>query len=56
MTDEDIAQADVVLLAVDVNISGEQRFTGKKIVKVTTETAIKSPNKLIEKLHELIKK
>ncbi|MCX8958494.1 PTS fructose transporter subunit IIB [Erwinia psidii] len=56
LTDEEISQADVVLLAVDVNISGEQRFIGKKVVKVTTETAIKSPNKLIEKLHELVNK
>lgn len=56
LTDEEIAQADIVLMAVDVNIAGEQRFTGKKVVKVTTETAIKSPNKLIEKLHEIMNK
>ncbi|CAG9295032.1 PTS fructose transporter subunit IIB [Celerinatantimonas diazotrophica] len=55
LTADEIAQADIVLLAVDVKVSGEERFTGKKIVKVTTETAIKSPNKLIEKLHEVIK-
>lgn len=55
LTAEEISQADIVLLAVDINVSGEERFAGKKVVKVTTETAIKSPNKLIEKLHELIK-
>ena len=54
LTDEDIKNADIVILACDVNISGEQRFEGKKVVKVPTQTAIKSPNKLIEKLHELI--
>ncbi|MDQ0203707.1 PTS fructose transporter subunit IIB [Pectinatus haikarae] len=53
LTDEDIAQADIVILAVDVKISGEERFAGKKVIKVSTQTAIKSPNKLIEKLHEL---
>ncbi|MFM2476413.1 PTS fructose transporter subunit IIB [Celerinatantimonas sp. MCCC 1A17872] len=55
LTDDEIAKADIVLLAVDVKVSGEERFAGKKVVKVTTQTAIKSPNKLIEKLHELVK-
>ena len=55
LTDEEIAQADIVILAADVKVTGEERFTGKKVVKVTTQTAIKSPNKLIEKLHELVK-
>lgn len=53
LTPEEIAAADIVILAVDVKISGAERFAGKKVVKVSTETAIKSPNKLIEKLHEL---
>jgi len=53
LTEEDIAKADIVLLAVDVQIAGEERFNGKKVVKVPTQTAIKSPNKLIAKLHEL---
>jgi len=54
LTDEDIAQADIVLLAADVNVIGEERFAGKKVVKVSTEVAIKSPNKLIEKLQQLV--
>lgn len=54
LTAEEIAAADVVLLAVDVAISGEERFKGKKVIKVSTETAIKSPNKLIAKLHKLV--
>ncbi len=54
LTDEEIDQADIVILAADVKVTGEERFTGKKVVKVTTQTAIKSPNKLIEKLHELV--
>lgn len=53
LTEEDIAKADIVLLAVDVQVAGEERFSGKKVVKVPTQTAIKSPNKLIAKLHEL---
>ena len=54
LTAEEIAAADVVLRAVDVAISGEERFKGKKVIKVSTETAIKSPNKLIAKLHQLV--
>ena len=48
LSDEEIAAADVVLLAVDVQIAG------KKVIKVPTQVAIKSPNKLIAKLHELV--
>ncbi|MGT2750893.1 PTS fructose transporter subunit IIB [Streptococcus orisasini] len=53
---EDIAGADIVVLAIDVKISGEERFAGKKTVKVPTEVAIKSPNKLIAKLAEVAAK
>lgn len=53
LTAEQIASADIVIFAVDVKISDEKRFSGKKIVKVPTEMAIKSPNKLVAKLHEL---
>lgn len=53
LTPEEIKDADIVILAVDVKISGEDRFKGKKVVKVSTATAIKSPNKLVAKLHEL---
>ncbi|HFH9374846.1 TPA: PTS fructose transporter subunit IIB [Streptococcus agalactiae] len=53
LTSEEIAAADIVLLAVDVKIAGEERFEEKKVVKVPTEVAIKSPNKLIAKLVEV---
>lgn len=53
LTSEEIAAADIVLLAIDVKIAGEERFEGKKVVKVPTEVAIKSPNKLIAKLVEV---
>ena len=49
-----IAQKKIVLLAADVKVTGEERFAGKKVVKVATETAVKSPNKLIEKLSEIV--
>ncbi|WP_445338209.1 PTS fructose transporter subunit IIB [Bifidobacterium sp. ESL0822] len=56
LTADDIKQADVVILAIDIKIADEERFQGKKTVKVSTETAIKSPNKLIAKLHEIVGK
>lgn len=56
LTQEQINEADVVILAVDVKISGMERFEGKKVIKVPTEVAIKSPNKLIAKAIEVSSK
>lgn len=56
LTAQDIADADIVILAIDIKIANEERFAGKKVVKVSTETAIKAPNKLIAKLHEIAEK
>lgn len=50
LTREAIAAADVVILAVDVKINGEERFQGKPIVRVKTEVVIKSPVKFLEKV------
>lgn len=54
LTEKEIQDADIILLAVDVKISGRERFKNKKVVEVSTDTAIKSPNKLIEKLHQVL--
>ena len=36
LTDEQIAEADVVILAIDVSISGkEERFKGKKVIEAS---------------------
>jgi PTS system fructose-specific IIB component len=48
LTPEQIAEADFVLLAIDIKIGGRDRFEGKKVVEVPTNTAIKAPTKLIE--------
>lgn len=42
LTIEEIALADVVLLAVDVKISGESRFKGKPIVRCRTEDVMRN--------------
>ena len=56
LTPEQIKEADLVILAIDVKISGRERFEGKRIIQVPSEIAIKSPNKLIEKAQEIIEK
>lgn len=53
LSEEAINNADIVLLAIDVKISNRERFDGKKIVEIPTDLAIKSPNKLLEKLEEI---
>ncbi|HGL5643227.1 TPA: PTS fructose transporter subunit IIB [Enterococcus faecium] len=56
LTSEQIKEADLVILAIDVKVSGKERFEGKRIIQVPTEIAVKSPNKLIEKAQEIIEK
>ena len=56
LTPEQIKEADLVILAIDVKISGRERFEGKRIIQVPSEIAVKSPNKLIEKAQERIEK
>ncbi|MGT2785139.1 PTS fructose transporter subunit IIB [Streptococcus merionis] len=53
LSEQAIQEADIVILAIDVKISGMERFDGKKVIKVPTEVAIKSPNKLIAKATEV---
>lgn len=56
LTVEEIAKADVVILAADVAVSNEERFKGKPIVRVKSEVAIKQPEKLLETIQEKLKK
>lgn len=56
LTDEQIAEADVVLLAVDVAISGEERFSGKPTVRVGTAKVIKDSRGILDKIQELLDK
>lgn len=54
LTQEEINQADIVILAIDVKIANRERFDGKRVIQVPTEIAVKSPNKLIEKAKEVV--
>ncbi len=55
LTPQEIADADVVILAVDVKISGENRFTGKPIVKVRTEDVMRNTAKFLQQIEEKLK-
>ncbi|MBF1124955.1 MAG: PTS fructose transporter subunit IIB [Solobacterium sp.] len=56
LTAEDIANADVVLIASDVTVSGTERFKGKPLVKVPVSTAIKSPEGLLKQIQAKLNK
>lgn len=51
LTDDQINEADFVVIAADIKI-GVERFRGKKLIKVPTNVAIKGTVKLFEKLEE----
>ncbi len=52
----DIEKADVVILAIDIAVTGLDRFKGKKVIKVDTASVIKNPVVFIQKVEKLIKK
>lgn len=54
LTAEDIQTADLVILATDIKIGGEERFKGKTTVRVKTETVIKAPIKFMEKVEKAL--
>ena len=54
LTAQEIAEADVVILAVDVKVSREGRFKGKTVVRVGTAAAIKNPLELLRKIEKAI--
>lgn len=54
LTLQEIKEADVVILAVDVKIHGEERFKGKPVIRITTETVMQNCPGLIEKIEHLI--
>ena len=56
LTPEQIAEADVVILAIDVSISGKERFRGKKVVEVPTKTVVRNSEELIAKIEQLMNK
>lgn len=56
LTPEQITDADVAIIASDIQVSGKDRFNGMKVIEVPTDLVIKSPHKLIEKIEQIVKK
>lgn len=54
LTTNQIRDADVVVLTIDIQISGKERFAGKKVIEIPTGRVIKSPVKIIQKIAEMI--
>lgn len=47
LTAEDIASADVVIIAHDISVGGMERFAGKPVVDIPISVAMKNPKSLI---------
>lgn len=56
LTQEQIKEADVVILAIDVKISGEERFKGKPVIRTGTSPVIKNAVGFIEKVEKALQK
>ncbi|WP_137626740.1 PTS fructose transporter subunit IIB [Lactiplantibacillus pingfangensis] len=52
LTEQHIKDADIVIIAADVAITGEDRFHGKAVVKVPTNTAIQTPESLLRTIQK----
>lgn len=51
LTSAQIAEADAVILAVDIKVDGS-RFKGKRIMEVSTGVVLKAPKQLLAKIEE----
>ena len=56
LTPEEIKAADVVILAIDIAITGTERFEGKLTVKVPTNVCVKAPKQLLQKIEAELNK
>ncbi|SDY40635.1 PTS fructose-like transporter subunit IIB [Eubacterium barkeri] len=56
ITDDEIEQADVVILTKDMPIRNEERFKGKKIVRITVGDAVKKAPAIIAKIESMLGK
>ncbi|MGI6568815.1 MAG: PTS fructose transporter subunit IIB [Erysipelotrichaceae bacterium] len=56
LTAEEIAAADVVILAHDIAVGGMERFAGKPVVDVPVTVAMKNPKSLIATIEKKLGK
>ena len=50
LSTKDIKEADVVLIAADINVGGRERFDGKRVLEVPISIVVKSPKALLQKI------
>lgn len=50
LTDNDISEADLVILTKDIGIKQEERFSGKTIVRVNISDAVKRADAIMTKI------
>lgn len=50
LSDSDIRQAQVAILAIDINVEGRNRFHGMKVIEVPLQKAIKNTREIFENL------
>ncbi|MDD2343621.1 PTS fructose transporter subunit IIB [uncultured Tolumonas sp.] len=50
LTLHDIRAAEVVLMAIDIVIEGEERFDGMRVIKVPIQDALKDPKAVFKRL------
>jgi PTS system, fructose-specific, IIB component len=55
LSQEEVDEADVVILAVAVMIEGEERFEGKTILNADVNEAISRPAKIVDAAEKLVK-
>ena len=54
LTEEDVAEADVVILAVSVVIEGEERFEDKLVINTDVDEAISNVSDLVDRAVALV--
>jgi fructose PTS system EIIB component len=52
LTPEQIAEADVALLAVDIATTGNERFKNLPTIKIGTSLVVKAPKQLLQKIEK----
>jgi len=50
LSTQEIKEADVVIIASDIGITGRERFEEKKVLQIPTHIAMKSSKSLIKKI------
>lgn len=53
ITMDDIASADVIILTKDIAIKNEERFKGKKIIRIGVADAVKKAPQIIDRIEGL---